>query len=76
MQSNYDATDVGKAPLRCIACERVIPDGKWFARFRLEGSRVAVCRPYCMEKFLDNEDTYATKMGLPYLTESVGVRSL
>jgi hypothetical protein len=60
MKRNYDAAG-GSLPLNCIVCDRVIPDGNWFARIKLGQSRVAMCRPRCVEVFLDDRETYARK---------------
>ena len=61
---NYDATKTDGIPLYCIFCEREIPGGNWFARLPLGDSRVAVCRPGCAEKFLENREACARKIGL------------
>ena len=60
---NYDATKTDGTPLYCICCDREIPGGNWFARLLIGEIRVAVCRPLCMEKFLENRDACANKIG-------------
>ena len=67
MNKNFYADSLGKTS--CIVCEREIPDGNWFARVRFGDGRVAFCRPFCMEKFLENQGTYAAKLGLTWLAE-------
>jgi len=63
MNRNFYADKEGKAPC-CIYCEKLISDGGWFARLPLGHGWVAVCRPYCLEKFLDNKPECALKLGI------------
>jgi hypothetical protein len=65
MGTSPDASNRNSASLRCIVCERVIADDHWFGRFNFGHDRLFVCCPFCMEKFLDHEDVYATKLGVP-----------
>ena len=50
---NFDATRASRAPLYCHACGRLIAGGNWFARIKLGDGRAALCRPRCVERFLD-----------------------
>ena len=45
-----------EAPLHCYYCDRAIVDGNWFARVKLGEGRVALCRPVCVELFLESPD--------------------
>lgn len=53
---NFDATRSNDAPLHCYYCGRAIADGNWFARVKLGDGRVALCRPVCVELFLEYPD--------------------
>ena len=53
---NFDATRPNDAPLHCYYCGRVIAGGNWFARIKLGGGSVALCRPSCVELFLEHPD--------------------
>jgi hypothetical protein len=67
-QNFYADNKDGKTPC-CVVCERLIPDGAWFARLPLGDHWVAVCRPYCLEVFLDAKPECTAKIGmLPSLT--------
>jgi len=66
---NYDASKTDGTPICCIRCDREIPGGNWFARFQVGDIHVAVCRPWCMEKFLEDRETYAKKVE-PFTTKS------
>ena len=55
MTKNADATREG-ASLNCFECGHEIPGGAWFARIRLGNRRVAFCRPWCVEAFLDHPE--------------------
>jgi hypothetical protein len=61
MNKNYDAAGGSSLPLHCIVCDRVISDGNWFARIKLGQGRVAMCRPRCVEDFLDNREACTRK---------------
>lgn len=67
MNKRFFAVDGAK--VCCIVCEKEIVDANWFGRFKLGSGRVVVCRPYCMEKYLDDPDAYAAKAGLTWLAE-------
>jgi hypothetical protein len=69
MNRNFYADNSGKAPC-CIVCEKQVLDDKWFARFPFGDGRVVVCRPDCLEKFLDDKAVYAAKLGLIWLAET------
>jgi hypothetical protein len=53
----------------CFVCDREIVDGKWFARFPVSDRRVLACRPWCVEKFLDNQGVYTDKVRLNFVGE-------
>ena len=53
---NFDATRSNDAPLHCYYCGRAIAGGNWFARVKLGDGRVALCRPVCVELFLEYPD--------------------
>jgi hypothetical protein len=53
---NFDATRSDGAPLNCYYCGRVIADGNWFARVKFGGGQVVLCRPGCVELFLEHPD--------------------
>jgi hypothetical protein len=55
MNRNSFANNDGQAT-SCVQCGKLIPDGNWFARFREDGRWVAVCRPFCLEKYLDAKE--------------------
>jgi len=61
MNLNFDAVRTDGAPLYCVVCEKEIRDGLWFARIRLGHGRVAMCRPRCVEVFLQDRERYARK---------------
>ncbi len=63
MNRNFYVDRDGKTPC-CIYCEKLIPDGRWFARFPFGVGWVSVCRPYCLEKFLDTKSECARKLGI------------
>jgi hypothetical protein len=56
---HFDASGNNGAPLNCIVCEREIRDGNWFARIKVGEHRVALCRPRCVEAFLDDPERCA-----------------
>ena len=72
---NFDAMNPSGGPLNCIVCEREISGGNWFARIKLGDIRVALCRPWCVEKFLDDRTVYARKLGFNSRTMADGVSS-
>lgn len=53
---NFDATRSDLVPLYCYYCGRLIVDGNWFARIKLGDGRVALCRPGCVELFLEHPE--------------------
>jgi hypothetical protein len=55
MNRNSIADNDDKA-IRCVQCGKLIPDGNWFARFRVGGQWITVCRPFCLEKYLDTKE--------------------
>ena len=59
----YDATSSDGSTVRCIVCDKPIRDGNWFARIRINGSRVLLCRPWCAERFAVAREGYAWKIG-------------
>jgi hypothetical protein len=65
MNRNFSANKDGMRTC-CIVCGKPILDGNWFARFPLGDEWVTVCRPYCLEKFLDDKADSAAKLGLSY----------
>jgi hypothetical protein len=62
MSRNFYADNAGNTPC-CIVCERQIIDNQWFARLPFGDGRVVVCRPDCVEKFLDDPAACAAKLG-------------
>ena len=50
---NFDASRSDGAPLNCYQCGKLIVENKWFARINFRGGHVALCRPGCVELFLD-----------------------
>ena len=64
MNQNFYADNKDGKTCGCVVCERTIPDGAWFARFPLGDHWVAVCRPYCLEKFLDAKSDYTANIGI------------
>jgi hypothetical protein len=75
MENNFDPNAAGQKPLLCVVCNRVIVDGQWFARFKFGSRRVVACRPNCMEKFLDQQEVYAAKLGVPLAANHALARS-
>lgn len=53
---NFDATESDGAPVNCYYCGRVIMDGNWFARVKFGNGWVALCRPNCVELFLERPE--------------------
>jgi hypothetical protein len=60
---HFDATRSNEAPLHCYYCGRPIVDGNWFARIKLGEGRIAICRPDCIELFLETPDRCAGAIG-------------
>ena len=59
---NFEANEETPTPLCCLMCEREIPDRNWFARIKLGNRRVAFCRPWCMEVYLDSPEKYTLRL--------------
>ena len=53
----FDASGRTGQPLNCIVCEREIVDDNWFARIKAGPWRVVMCRPRCVEIFLENRES-------------------
>jgi hypothetical protein len=61
MNKNFDASRTDGSPLFCLVCENEIRDGHWFARLPMEPGQVAMCRPRCMEVFLQDRESFVRK---------------
>ena len=72
---NFDANQDTGGPLHCVACEREIPDGTWFARIKVGDHRVALCGPRCVERLLDDPDRYAWRFTKGREISTIGVGS-
>jgi hypothetical protein len=55
MKRNLFPDNDGEA-ICCIQCGKLIPDSSWFAHFRVDDRWVTACRPFCLEKFLDDKE--------------------
>lgn len=73
---NFDASEETSTPLHCLVCEREIPDGNWFARIKLGNRRVAFCRPWCIETYLDGPERYVWRLETSLAASKFGDRDL
>ena len=37
-------------------------DGNWFARIKIGNRLAAFCKPWCVERFLDDRDSYSNRI--------------
>ena len=54
-RASFDASPSDRV-LRCHTCDKIIPDGSWFARIKAGDERIAFCRPHCLEVYLGSPE--------------------
>ena len=59
---NYNAGEESVERVHCAVCDKSIQGGKWFSRFKIQESMVALCCPLCNEAFTRSPAPYVKRI--------------